>query len=116
VWELTFTLRPITVGWDADGASVRSCVVEPVTEPMLMTPRKEPREGSLPLKVLTAIRRMEPRADGGVLIPAIVQAVAQHLPKPTAGRDTRPQQISRALQSHVLTGHVCVEGERCRLS
>lgn len=113
--EFTFKLRPITLGMDADGDSVRSCVVEPVTEPIPTTRRKEPREGSLPLKVLTAIRGLDLGADGGVPIPAIVEAVAQHLPKPTAGRDTRPQQISRALQSLVLTGHVCVEGERCRL-
>jgi hypothetical protein len=113
--EFTFKLRPVVVGMDSDGDTVKSCVVEPVTDSVPTMRRKEPREGNLPHKVLGVIRCSEPDLDGWISTPPIIETVAQQLPLPI-GRDTRPQKITRALESLAVSGHIRVEGERCRLA
>jgi hypothetical protein len=113
--EFTFKLRPIVVGMDPDGEPVRSCIVEPVTDAVQAVRRKEPREGTLPHKLLNVIRTSEPETDGWIPMRPFIDIVTKQLPT-SGSRDTRPQKIARALESLALSGHISVEGERCQLT
>jgi len=99
--QWSFKLRTVVLGIDTDGEEITSCVIEHVDSPeQPMKNRVEPT-GLYPKTALTVARRLlkggEPMA-----VDEVISAAVASLPEVEKGkRDTRKQQISRAVQKLV---------------
>jgi hypothetical protein len=109
--KFAFKLVPLEISIDADGESVKSCVVEH----MAVAPQgsgKEPRAGTMERTLLDAIRG-DLSIGGQVSISSVIETVGGQFPQPE-GRDTRRQHLCRALRALAAKGFIAIEGDQCR--
>jgi hypothetical protein len=98
--QWVFKLRTVVLGIDVDGEEITSCVIEHVDAPeQPLAARVEPT-GLYPKTALTTARKLLKGGEPMDVDALIAKAVAS-LPAVEGKRDTRKQQVSRAVQKLV---------------
>lgn len=107
--QFAFRLVTVTLGEDADGDAITSCVVEPLDAP--------PRAAVLPrgtkeVAVLEAVKKWVALAGEAVPVTQVIDEAVQQIPFDEAAgrRDTRRQHAMRALESLAARKAVVIDG------
>jgi len=111
---LPFRLEGVTIGTDADGDEITSCVVHHVEEATTPGAKREPR-GPTERLVWRVAHDLAELGGGDLTVAAIIEGAVGRLARDPAKRDRRRDVVMRALQALATGSFLAIEGDLVRL-
>lgn len=112
---LPFRLEGVTIGTDADGDEITSCVVRHVEEAATPGGKREPR-GAVERLVWRAAHDLAELGETTLPVGAVLAAAVGRMPHdPASGRDQRRSNAMRALRSLAEQHYITIENDEVKL-
>lgn len=95
--EWGFDLKVVSLGFDADGDEITSCVAVEAAVPVVRRIGPQRKLGKWEQHVVDAIAEIAGAQTTGIEVAAVLDLAVEREPRPEGGRDTRRQHATRAL-------------------